>query len=257
MAPNLFMAKLATENVIKETKERIEEDMENDGKEMKEELEERDLNEIRTGTANEPINDCLTKQQIAEIVVLKVLTLISYISRKGTGDKLKLRVLAIEQTTAISVWTNYSSLENTADSFPENRLPFFQIVATEVRNSTHEFHVQLDIFAESSVYMKGFRDAYVLFQLAMQEDSNKCHDKVAMNNLENVLANGRRRLNEKGPRSRVHFSQQIFEEACRDAGISVAPMPNSESEDLLAYNLHFPSGCRMVLAIPMNNPEKK
>lgn len=254
MTPNPAMTKLVTGNAVKGAIERLKEDMENDENEMNEALEE-----IRKETADEPKNNCLTKQPIAEIVVLRVLTLISYISRKGKAYNLKLNALAIEQTAEIFDWANYSSRENTADDFPENRLLFLKIVAllsiSRNRNLPHEFHTQLNIFAESSIYMEGFRCNYVSFQLAMWDDSNRCYDSVAMNNLREVMENGSRRSNEKGPRSRVHFTPQIFEEACRDAGISLTPSTESESNDLLTYDLLFPSGCRMVLAIPMNNPE--
>ena len=102
MTPNPVMAKLVTENAVKGTIERIKEDMENNENEMNDTLEE-----IRKETADEPKNNCLTKQPIAEIAVLRVLTLISYISRKGKAYNLKINALAIEQTAEIFDWANY------------------------------------------------------------------------------------------------------------------------------------------------------
>ena len=52
------------------------------------------------------------------------------------------------------------------------------------------------------------------------------------------------------------YDPRIFLDALYDCGIVPRELPES-SEDLLSYELHFPSGCRMVVAIPMNKPDKK
>ena len=124
----------------------------------------------------------------------------------------------------------------------------------QARNPPYEYVVSLNMFTASSLYMGRCKNAHVSFQQMMRDDCNKCFDNLAMHTIEYVIETVSRRLNEKGPRSRVLFKScpEIFEEACREAGIKVTPLPYSKCEDLLAYELHFPTNCRMVLAIPMN-----
>ena len=51
---------------------------------------------------------------------------------------------------------------------------------------------------------------------------------------------------------------QIFADALRNAGIEVSRLSGQdEDEDLINYQLHFPSGCRMVIAVPMKIPCEK
>ena len=59
----------------------------------------------------------------------------------------------------------------------------------------------------------------------------------------------------KGPQMYVH-GPQIFADALRHAGIEVR-QTSSHDEDLISYQLYFPSGCRMVIAVPMKIPCEK
>ena len=66
----------------------------------------------------------------------------------------------------------------------------------------------------------------------------------------------RQKLTEKkGPRMHV-YDPNIFEDALRESGIITRRLPYS-TEDLLRFELHFPTGCRMLVAIPMNVSLKK
>lgn len=58
----------------------------------------------------------------------------------------------------------------------------------------------------------------------------------------------------KGPQMYV-YDPKIFEKALRNSRIRHARL--NDTEDFLHYELYFPSGCRMVVAVPMNEPTKK
>lgn len=191
----------------------------------------------------------ISNNKIHENAVFKMyLTTSSNDNRNETIDKVKRQDLSIKQATEIPVWTNKRPLENTATIYA-------LLVVFDVRNSPHNIQVPLNMLDASDVFMEEFRGANMSFQLLMRKDSISCYEEAAMQNLRSAIKNVSQRLNENEPRNRVHFKlcPEIFEEACREAGIKVTP--DRKCDDLLTYVLHFPSNCRMVLAIPMNNPE--
>lgn len=180
-------------------------------------------------------------------------------NRNGIADKSQ-PLAPKHAAPAIRNCTHNRSLEYTTDSFLENLFPLKDdvvLVVSEVRESPHNFHVPLNMLDLSSHILEDFRGDYVSFQLVMQKDSIICNDKAAMLNLKRVMKNVRQRMNGKAPRSRIHFKPcpEIFEEACRQFDIKVERLECDKHKDLLRYKLYFPSGCRMVLAIPMNNPK--
>lgn len=222
----------------------------NDSKEKKE-IEESSSSKIRKETAEKPKIDFLAQLMDTINAHLGANHGILGMALQNIKNEDKY-IIPANQLNAASIC--YSSLKSGFDrdeliENPSQNLIFDPILlAFEDRNSPNSM---------LSFFMGGFKIAFKSFQQIMRDDSNKCYHNVAMYTLENIIEIASRRLNEKGQRSRVHVKScpKIFEEACREADIKVKRLTYSKSDDLLAYELYFPTNCRMVIAIPVNNPE--
>lgn len=105
------------------------------------------------------------------------------------------------------------------------------------------------------INFQNIRNNRELFYNLLEEKWEKLNAYLTEDTLTAVLEKLRDRLqNGKGPMMHV-CPPRIFEEALRDADILAIPASET-TEDLLRYELHFPSGCRMVVSIPMNKPNK-
>lgn len=95
-------------------------------------------------------------------------------------------------------------------------------------------------------------------ECSFEKETERTTISIELNQLYKVLSNAKKIAKQrKGPQMLV-YDPNIFEEALHNSGIKHTRLPDrADTEDLLYYALCFPSGCRMVVAVPMNGSTKE
>ena len=135
----------------------------------------------------------------------------------------------------------------------EKILPY---LTSKQENDIHHQVSETEIGEISRLIRGCVHDSYIEFSESMQSDFERSSKALLKDKFtESVKRINGPRTGKKAPQIYVHFPE-IFEEALQDAGIRHCRI-NETGEDLLAYTLLFPSGCRMVVAIPMKPLDEK